>query len=120
LNHPSHHHIANIAHQISVQNNIQSKNVRKLFLPAWDLLNGTKNASKSGLDGASESCEWWAVGCGASDANERATGLMLPELGDNWLEEMNERVRDAFISAEIDFVNGWPLEAVGPKHPPML
>ena len=69
------------------------------------------------------------------------TGLLLPEPRDNWLEEMkvvNGRVRGAFISAEIDFVNGWPLEPyvytddntplsapiawihVGPKHPPVL
>lgn len=69
------------------------------------------------------------------------TGLMLPEPRDNWLEEMkivNDRVRDALISAEIDFVNGWPLEPymytddntplsvpiawvyVGPKPMPLL
>jgi hypothetical protein len=69
------------------------------------------------------------------------TGILLPEPQDNWLEEVkaaNARVRDAFMSAEICFVNGWPLEAymrtndnaplgapvawvyVGPKPMPVL
>jgi hypothetical protein len=84
----------------------------------------------------------WAVGYRfESYTHNIMTGLMLPEPRENWLEEMkvvNGRVRDAFMSAEIDFVNGWPLEPyvytddntplsapiasvyVGPKHPPML
>ncbi len=84
----------------------------------------------------------WAVGYRfESYTHNIMTGLMLPEPRDNWLEEMkvvNGRVRDAFISAEISFVNGWPLEPyqfaedntplsapiawlyVGPKPPPRV
>jgi hypothetical protein len=41
------------------------------------------------------------------------TGICIPEPRDNWLDEMkevNRRVREAFIAAEIPFVNGWPAQ----------
>jgi hypothetical protein len=41
------------------------KKVRKLFLPAWYLPNGTINATENELEGASESCERWSIWCGA-------------------------------------------------------
>jgi hypothetical protein len=40
------------------------------------------------------------------------TGICLPEPAENWLDEMkeiNRRVREAFIAAEIPFINGWPV-----------
>jgi hypothetical protein len=39
--------------------------VRKLFLPAWYLPNGTINATESSLEEGSSSCERWGIWCGA-------------------------------------------------------
>jgi hypothetical protein len=38
--------------------------VRKPFLPAWYLPNGTKYAHENELEGASGSCERWSIWCG--------------------------------------------------------
>lgn len=41
------------------------------------------------------------------------TGILLPEPSESWLDEMkhvNACVKDAFISAKVRFVNGWPLK----------
>ncbi len=56
----------------------------------------------------------WAVGYQFdSYLHSAMTGILLPEPQENWFEEIklaNKRVRDAFISAQISFVNGWPLQ----------
>jgi hypothetical protein len=39
--------------------------MRKLFLPAWYLPNGTINAAESQLEDASSSCERWGIWCAA-------------------------------------------------------
>ncbi len=84
----------------------------------------------------------WSVGFQfESYLHDIFTGLMIPEPADNCFEidrVVRGRLRDAFISAEIAFVNGWPSEPyvsqtdnaaltapiawlyVGPKPPPML
>jgi hypothetical protein len=49
---------------ISDQTTIETQKVRKRFLPAWYLPNGTKNADENELEGASESCERWSIWCG--------------------------------------------------------
>ena len=38
--------------------------MRTRFFPAWDLPNGTKNASEPELEVASSSCETWGIWCG--------------------------------------------------------
>jgi hypothetical protein len=54
----------------------------------------------------------WRVGYSyESFRNAIFTGILLPQISENHLEEVkaiNNRVREAFISATIRFVNGWP------------
>jgi hypothetical protein len=58
----------------------------------------------------------WAVGyVVASYIHGVMTGILLSESTVSWLDEMkivNGRVREAFIAAEIPFINGWPLSPI--------
>jgi hypothetical protein len=49
---------------ISDQTTKATQAVRKLFLPAWYLPNGTKTANENQLESASVSCECWSIWCG--------------------------------------------------------
>jgi hypothetical protein len=61
------------------------RKVRRLFFPAWYLPNGTINATEDELEGASESCERWAIWCGAlvivSVIAELVIALVHPSYG---------------------------------------
>ena len=58
----------------------------------------------------------WQVGYSfESYRHEILTGILLPETSVSWPDGMavaNKRVRDAFIAAELRFMNGWPIDII--------